>query len=60
MLFVGITPGPKEPLGRNLWKLLLPLFLELRAAERYGLWIRTPKYPEGESETNWVGDTLTR
>ena len=48
LLLVGITPGPKQPAARNLYKLLLPLTLELRAAELHGLWIRTPKHPSGK------------
>ena len=47
MLVVGVTPGPKETLGRNLWKILLPLVLEIRAAEMHGLWVRTPAFPNG-------------
>ena len=47
-LLVGITPGPKPPRASNLYKLLLPLVLEIRAADEYGLWIKTPRYPQGK------------
>ena len=46
-LLTGITPGPKSPLAKNLWRFLLPLCLEIRAGETEGLWIRTPQYPNG-------------
>ena len=48
VLLMGITPAPSMPKGRNLWKLLLPLAVELREAEMRGLWICTADYPTGE------------
>ena len=47
-MIVGITPGPREPKEQNLHKNLLPIMLELRAAELYGLWVRTPTHPAGK------------
>lgn len=54
-LLVGITPGPTAPRARNLHKLLAPVCAELSAGERHGLWVRTPKYPHGESYLNNAG-----
>lgn len=54
MLLVGVTPGPKEPLGPNLWKFLLPLILEIRAAEKHGIWVRTPSSPNGQSSIEFT------
>ena len=46
-MIVGITPGPKQPKASNLHKNLLAVTLELRAAGRHGLWVRTPEHPSG-------------
>lgn len=48
---LGLTPGPKEPKLTNLYKFLLPLFMELRLAFELGIDIRTPKRPNGELST---------
>ena len=37
ILLVGITPGPKPPRSKNLYKLLQPLALEIRSANQHGL-----------------------
>ncbi|OXG83658.1 hypothetical protein C349_02790, partial [Cryptococcus neoformans var. grubii Br795] len=47
-MLMGITPAPNEPPGCLLHRLLLPLAVDLLSAECDGLWIRTPKYPNGE------------
>ena len=47
-LLLVVTPGPRQPAACNLYKLLLPVTLELRAAELHGLWVRTPKHPSGK------------
>ena len=47
-MIMGVTPGPRQPRATNLFKHLVPIVLELRAAREHGMWIRTPKYPAGE------------
>ncbi|CAD6588899.1 MAG: hypothetical protein TREMPRED_005197, partial [Tremellales sp. Tagirdzhanova-0007] len=38
------TIDAREPKGQNIHKNVLPVMLELRAAELYGLWVRTPTH----------------
>ncbi|KAE8538375.1 hypothetical protein D1P53_004728 [Cryptococcus gattii VGV] len=46
-MLMGITPAPNEPPAGLLHRPLLPLAVDLLSAEGDGLWIRTPKYPNG-------------
>ncbi|ALO60302.1 hypothetical protein CNA02205 [Cryptococcus deneoformans JEC21] len=46
-MLMGITPAPREPPSCFLHRLLLPLAVELLSAHCDGLWVKTPKYPEG-------------
>lgn len=46
MCLIG-SVGPYEPSRDNLWKFLLPFVLELRAASRSPIFVRTPKFPSG-------------
>lgn len=48
-MLMGITPAPREPPSCLLHRLLLPLAVELLSAHCDGLWVKTPKYPEGTS-----------
>lgn len=57
-MLMGITPAPNEPPGCLLHRLLLPLAVDILSAECDGLWIKTPKYPNGEIpltvNTTWI------
>ncbi|ODN83917.1 hypothetical protein L198_07614 [Cryptococcus wingfieldii CBS 7118] len=46
-LMLGMTPVPREPPSRLLYRVLLGFGMELLAGCTDGLWIKTPKYPAG-------------
>ncbi|OXG51304.1 hypothetical protein C352_06226 [Cryptococcus neoformans CHC193] len=47
VMLMGITPAPNEPPDCLLHRLLLPLAVDL-SVKCDGLWIKTPRYPNGE------------
>ncbi|OXG48073.1 hypothetical protein C355_04639 [Cryptococcus neoformans Th84] len=54
-MLMGITPAPNEPPGCLLHRLLLPLAVDLLSADCDGLWIKTPKYPNGRKVYARIG-----
>ncbi|OXH46010.1 hypothetical protein J002_05222 [Cryptococcus neoformans] len=47
VMLMNITPAPNEPPDCLLHRLLLPLAVDL-SVKCDGLWIKTPRYPNGE------------
>ncbi|OWZ29495.1 hypothetical protein C356_06183 [Cryptococcus neoformans c45] len=54
-MLMGITPAPNEPPDCLLHHLLLPLAVDLPSAECDGLWIKTPRYPNGRKVNARIG-----